>query len=153
MKNIIASAILVALSTAALAQSTGTAKFNGTISEQCVLSNFVDGTIVINTTSNQFSSAGTGGSPAYFAVATTGNAFRLVFGTPTLTGPSGVITGATFSINPSVTRQGGGAAGAGGNQVTLGAPGNYLVQVNVEATLQSREAGTYTLQVPASCAK
>jgi hypothetical protein len=140
------------------AVSVGNAIFNGSILSACNVSNFVDGTIVANSGTTELSSITAGGSPATFTVSTTGGGYRLTYGTPTLTGPSGSVSGATYTVTSSAT--GTGLLGAVislinqvGSVLSLNLGGTYAVTVNARATLSSGafEAGTYRLTVPVSC--
>ena len=138
--------------------NTGTAQFLGNLTSSCDVSNFIDGTIVANSGATSLSSTAAGGTPATFTAQTNAGSYKITLGTPTLVGPSGTVTGVTFTTTASAT--GTGVLGsiislinsvAGVLNLSLG--GTYAVTVNATATLPSGsfEAGTYTLSVPVSC--
>lgn len=159
MKNIIAVIATTIIASSAFAQSTGTLTYRGSINDRCSLSGFADGVIVVNVDGTTLSSTETGGAAARVNAQTNAGNFRLVFGTPTLTGPAGTVSGVTFGLSSSATGTNNGGQPIGPitsttNTLQLAAPGAYSVTVNASAaTTQTLASGSYTLQVPVSCTK
>jgi len=149
--------LLFSISTKAEAANAGTVNFSGLIASGCNVSTFVDGTIVANAGSTTLSSS-SGGTPASFTASSNAGLYKITFGTPVLTGPSGTVSGATITVTSSST--GTSLLGAAislfnsvGSVLNLTLGGTYAVTVNATASLSSGSfaAGTYSLSVPVTC--
>lgn len=145
--------ILFLLSSPVEAATTGTVTLSGVVGSVCAVTGFTSGTL----TADQSATSLTTATPATFTAVATGTGFRITFGTPTLTGPSGSVT-ANITLTPSATGLSTTSTAitgitVSGTTVNMPAAGTYTYSVSGTATLSSGSfaAGTYTLSAVATC--
>ena len=144
---------------AAVGPADGDLKWNGAIDQMCNLQGFRDGTVIASIDQTNLSSELNGGIAAHVAIRSNSNGYKLVLGSPVLSGPNGVEQDVSFNINPvgSGTDLVGTVKGNFGalNGIMLFDAGIYSVDVNALATKNTGafQAGTYQVKVPVTCVK
>jgi hypothetical protein len=145
--------LMTLLSTSANALTSGTVSLIGVVASTCAVTAFTSGTMTADQSATTLSTT----TPASFTAVVTGTGFRVTFGTPTLTGPSGVVN-ATITLTPtstglSILNTAINGITVAGTTVTMPAAGTYTYLVSGTATLStgSFAAGTYNLSAVATC--
>lgn len=144
----LAGCAIVAVPAAAAGQ---TVTFAGVVVNQCVLTLTTPGVLGLSSTGTSLSSDETGGAVASLTVVATGTNPTLSFGSPTLTGPTASIAGATKEIGYS--------SPGGASQAYTTSASNYVMNRLLDVIAIKGRAtnsngfvsGTYSLGSTVTC--